>query len=390
MKPKLFIGIVALTSIIYSESFAQGNTSFLGQPQIIKNPANTQQHSAESRKFTGIPSLAISQKGRMWATWYTGVTPAEDSNNYVVVATSGDGGQTWEEVLAIDPDGPGPARSYDPEIWMDPDGKLWIFWAQAMAHAGAWSLVKDGTLAGVWTITTRNPDKGRPTWSKPRRLTDGVMMCKPTVLSGGEWILPASSWKLADRSAQMVVSNDRGKTWFVRGAATVPNDVRSFDEHLIIERKDKSLWMLVRTKYGIGESISNDNGRTWSSLIPSKIEHPSARFFIRRLNSGNLLLIKHGPLDKQTDRSQLMAFVSDNDGKSWSGGLLLDERPGVSYPDGQQVDGGTIYIIYDYHRKSDQQILMASFTEEDVLSGEPESDSVTLRRLVSKGGPRQD
>ena len=158
MKPKLFIGVVALTSIIFSESFAQDNTSFLDPPQIIKNPANTQQHSAESRKFTGIPSLAISQKGRMWATWYTGVTPAEDRNNYVVVATSGDGGQTWEEVLAIDPDGPGPARSYDPEIWMDPDGKLWIFWAQAKSHDGAWSLIKDGTLAGVWTITTGNPD----------------------------------------------------------------------------------------------------------------------------------------------------------------------------------------------------------------------------------------
>ena len=390
MKPKLFIGIVALTGIIFTESFAQDNTSFLDPPQIFKNPANTQKHSAENRKFTGIPSLAISRKGRLWATWYTGVTPAEDSNNYVVVATSGDEGQTWKEVLAIDPDGPGPARSYDPEIWIDPDGKLWIFWAQAMAHAGAWSLVKDGTLAGVWTITTRNPDKGRPKWSKPRRLTDGVMMCKPTVLSGGEWILPASLWNLADRSAQMVVSNDRGKTWLVRGAATVPNDVRSFDEHIIIERKDKSLWMLVRTKYGIGESISNDNGRTWSPLIPSKIEHPSARFFIRRLNSGNLLLVKHGPIDKQTDRSQLMAFVSENDGHSWSGGLLLDTRSGVSYPDGQQVEDGIIYIIYDYHRKSDQNILMASFTEDDVILANPDSESVTLRRFVSKGGPRQD
>ncbi len=390
MKPKLFIGALALTSLIYAESFAQGNTSFLDPPQIINNPAKSQRHSAENRKFTGIPSLAISGKGRMWATWYTGVTPAEDSNNYVIVATSGDGGETWEEVLAIDPDGPGPARSYDPEIWIDPDGKLWVFWAQAMAHAGAWSLIKDGTLAGVWTITTKNPEKRKPVWSTPRRLTDGVMMCKPLVLSNGEWILPASLWNLEDGSAQMVVSNDLGKTWFVRGSASVPNDVRSFDEHIIIERKDKSLWMLVRTKYGIGESISDDDGQTWSSLIPSKIEHPSARFFIRRLNSGNLLLIKHGPINKRTDRSQLMAFISKDDGHSWSGGLLLDERSGVSYPDGQQVEDGTIYIIYDYQRKADQHILLASFRENDVISGDPDSETVSLRRLVSKGGTKQD
>ena len=127
MKLNLFFGIVTLAIIMQAESFAQDNTSFLDPPQIITNPVKTLGHSAEHRKFTGIPSLAISRKGRMWATWYTGVTPAEDSNNFVVVVTSGDGGETWEEVLAIDPDGPGPARSYDPEIWIDPDGKLWVF-----------------------------------------------------------------------------------------------------------------------------------------------------------------------------------------------------------------------------------------------------------------------
>jgi hypothetical protein len=85
-----------------------------------------------------------------------------------------------------------------------------------------------------------------------------------------------------------------------------------------------------------------------------------------------------------------MAFISEDDGDSWSGGLLLDERSGVSYPDGQQMEDGTIHIIYDYHRKSDQNILRASFMEEDVISGNPDSETVSLRRLISKGGARQD
>ena len=148
--------------------------------------------------------------------------------------------------------------------------------------------------------------------------------------------------------------------------------------------------MLVRTRYGIGESVSTDGGQNWSPLIPSKIEHPSARFFIRRLKSGNLLLVKHGPIDLRTDRSQLMAFISKDDGHSWSKGLLLDERSGVSYPDGQQVEDGTIYIIYDYNRKADQHILMASFREDDVISGKPDSASVIRRMPVSRGGEKQD
>jgi hypothetical protein len=148
--------------------------------------------------------------------------------------------------------------------------------------------------------------------------------------------------------------------------------------------------MLVRTQYGIGESVSADNGQNWSPLFPSKIRHPTARFFIRRLNSGNLLLVKHGPVDKRTDRSQLMAFISKDNGVSWSGGLLLDERSGVSYPDGQQMEDGTIYIIYDFNRTADQQILMASFREEDVISGNTGSASVILRMPVSRGGAKQE
>ena len=68
--------------------------------------------------------------GRLWANWYAGVTPAEDHNNYVVLSTSGDGGATWKEVLVIDPDGGGPVRSFDPELWVSPDGRLFVFWAQ--------------------------------------------------------------------------------------------------------------------------------------------------------------------------------------------------------------------------------------------------------------------
>ena len=176
----VFIYIILLTdSIIGSEK------NYLDPPRIITNIASENQYSPEKRKFTGIPSIAISPKGRLWSIWYTGITPGEDLNNYVVVATSSDQGQTWEEVLIIDPDGPGPVRAYDPEIWIDPYGKLWIFWAQATALSeGTGSLIKNGTLAGVWTLKIENPETNEIEWNPPNRLTDGVMMCKPIILFG--------------------------------------------------------------------------------------------------------------------------------------------------------------------------------------------------------------
>jgi hypothetical protein len=38
-------------------------------------------HAVTNRAFQGIPSMAVAPGGRLWATWYAGVTPGEDHNN---------------------------------------------------------------------------------------------------------------------------------------------------------------------------------------------------------------------------------------------------------------------------------------------------------------------
>ncbi len=354
--------------------------SFMDPPEIIKNPKNVPEYSSRIRKFTGISSMTVTPEGRLWATWYSGITPGEDTNNYVVLATSTDKGNSWEEVLVVDPDGKGPVRSFDPEIWIAPDNSLWLFWAQ--------HIKEEKTKAGVWAIKTYDMESSSPEWTTPTRITDGVMMCKPTVLSTGEWILPVSTWFVAE-SAKAVVSADKGKTWKVNGGCTVPEDAIRFDEHMFVEKKDGSLWLWIRTKKGIGESISKDKGKTWTPLKYLPIKHTNSRFFVRRLQSGNLLLVKHGPINEKTDRTHLMAFISKDDGETWSKGLLIDERYKISYPDGQQSKDGYIHITYDYNRKAEQTIYYTKFKEEDILSGDYDSKIMEVfrnRKIISKGG----
>lgn len=361
------------------EAAAQELQPFMHPSKVISGKDIYVSHAKTDRKFSGIPSIAVSKKGTLWATWYAGITSGEDANNYVVLACSKDNGSSWKEVLVIDPDEKGPVRAYDPEVWIDPNGKLWLFWAQAIGL--------EGTVAGVWSIKTNTPDNDQPVWSNPERLTNGIMMCKPTVLTSGEWLLPVSTWRLTDESAKVIASTDQGNTWTLKGACNVPTADREFDEHMLVERKDGSLWMLIRTRYGIGESTSTDKGKTWSAIRPSAILHTSSRFFIRRLNSGNLLLVKHGPIKSKTGRSHLMAFISKDDGLSWSKGLLIDEKTGVSYPDGQQDKNGQIYLVYDYNRTSDQQITMTRFTEENILSADFDTSIIHIfneRKIISK------
>ena len=347
---------------------------YLCTPEVVIPPGI--KYTDTLRRFQGIPGVECAGSGRLWATWYGGGT-GEDRHNYVLLSTSDDEGHTWSETLVIDPDGDGPVRAYDPCLWKDPNGLLWLFWAQGYER-------HTDEKAGVWAITTQQPHSGTPEWSKPVRLCDGIMLNKPTVLSSREWLFPVACWR-REGSARVYSSADQGSTWHILGQSTVPEEEdRSCDEHMISERGDGTLWMLVRTKYGIGESVSADRGRTWTPVSPSRIQHATSRFFMRRLRSGNLLLVKNGPINERIGRSHLMAFLSKDDGNSWIGGLLLDKRNEVSYPDGVQAPDGTIYVIYDRSRKGAKEILMAKFTEDDVLHGACTSAGAELRLLVNK------
>jgi len=329
-------------------------------------------------KRQGVPGIERTAQGRLWAIYGRDV---ESPRNYQVLRTSDDDGQTWSDVKLMILPRQG-VRAMSASIWIDPQGRMWVFWGQSFGQ-------QDGRY-GVWAIVTDDPDAARPRWSAPRRLGDGILLNKPTVLSSGEWLLPSSVWK-ADNSIRVYASTDQGKSFDLRGTANVlPPQARGPDEPMIVERRDGSLWMMIRSR-GLAESVSHDGGRTWSPVQRSELRHPTARFFLRRLQSGSLLLLKHGPLDERTRREKLMAFVSDDDGKSWQGGLMLDEREKVTYPDGVQAPDGTIYIIYDYNRTPDGAILMAAFTEQDARAGKAVSDQVRLRievdRLTEKSSP---
>lgn len=360
-------------------------------PMLIPNPGGTTDYNLAKRTCTGVPSLAVSRGGRLWASWFSGTTPGEIiercPNAYVVVSTSGDGGKTWKEVLAIDPDGSGPLKAYDPHPWIDPAGKLWVFFTLPYPlHKHAWA------------ITAEDADQESPAWSQPRPVFEGVLLNKPTVLASGDWLFPTYARRPQNMGAILShVSRDKGRTFDVKGQIEVSYDLRA-SEPMAVKRKDGSLWMLVRTTKGIGESLSTDGGTTWSPLKTPAILHTSSRFFIGRLQSGNLLLVKHLGIDedplsagKGKQRRELTAFISRDDGKSWSGGLVLDERVGCSYPDAQQAADGTIYFCWDFMRSRDQEVWMTNFREEDVLAASAEATArvTSNRRLISKGGTPQ-
>jgi sialidase-1 len=337
--------------------------------------------------------------GRLWVCWVGG---GDNEDAFFVLATSDDDGQTWPKPrLVVDPHEtalPLARRSLVGNLWTDPAGKLWLFFDQSFGKF-------DGR-AGSWYTTCDNPDAEHPVWSEPVRNWHGCSLNKPLVLSTGEWLLPVSLWDRGKihpllfqdayheldqwRGANVLASSDQGRTWTRRSGVLFPHP--DFDEPMFMERNDGSIWMTARTGKGIWESVSEDGGHTWSTPTPSAIVHVPSRHFMRRLQSGRILLVKHGlKTDERpsgepyrSERSFLTAFLSEDDGQSWQGGLLLDERTNVSYPDGFQSPDGTITISYDWERDREGNVLMARFTEEDILAGKLVSPNSVLKHLICR------
>ena len=411
MKTTLYILTFCVISV--ASEFSEGDDKLAALPDLaLKPPRVTAEFDPDTVKSTrgaqGVPAIERAANGRLWAAWYAGPSPrgVESSSSYVVLATSGDDGVTWSEQLLVR------ARrfvhTYDPCLWIDPRGRLWIFWAQS---AG----VQDGRM-GVWAIVTENPSVVEPKWTEPRRIANGVMLNKPTALKNGDWLLCIGLWRdntnvpnvkfdpedLEPYTAEMLThdlgeergsnvyrSTDQGKSFERIGQVRIPGT--RVDEHMIVERGDGSLWMLLRNTGGIAQSVSTDGGRTWSdgSLYLQGRTFANKRFFVRRLRSGGLLMVRNNAPDGK--RSHLTAFLSDDDGATWSTGFLLDERES-SYPDGVQAENGTIYIIYDHQRYTLNRngkegvgsVQLAVFREDDIRAGKPVSDGARLKVDVTR------
>jgi uncharacterized protein (TIGR02145 family) len=372
----------------FSEDAAGLREQALQPPQVFINPGESL-YSSSRRMFQGIPGIERAASGRLWVSRFSGSTGEGASSNYGLLITSGDDGRTWSDLKVV-VDVPGSqVRICDPCLWIDPLGRLWFFWCQAYSP---W------VHCGFWAMVTENPGEANPKWSKPRRLCEGVMLNKPTVLASGDWLFPVNvkkdlseyQWRAGEEPPTNIVvmaTGDQGATFARRGTAPVaPEDKRhTFSEPMIVELSNGELWMPVRASYGLGETRSSDRGKTWSPIRPAAIKHAGSRFFVRKLQSGNLLLVKHGPIDQRTHRELLTAYISTDDAATWSDGLMLDERYHLSYPDGTQAPDGTIYVVYDHGRYpgTAREILMAVFTEADVVAGIP-SEKTRLKALVNQ------
>ncbi len=347
-------------------------------------------YAAPRRLWQGIPSIERTRGGRLFSCFYSG-NVKETYGNYCLLLVSDDDGKTWCDPAAVvtgewSSEAKADARFFDPNLWIDPLGRLWFTWSCAPEHA-------------LYGAICSDPDAETLVWSGIFLIGHDVMMCKPLATSWGAWLFPISVWEnngteVCPTGAHVYETTDAGKTFRRIGTALAPQ--RTFDEHMLFERIDGSLMMLIRTPKprSIDYSVSQDRGATWSVPEPYPVPAPCSRFFIRRLRSGRLLFVNN---DDAGQRRNMTAFLSEDDGATWKYRILLDPRANVSYPDGTEAEDGSIRLTWDHERggfrntreealSEAREILLSRITEEDIISGKLVDPASFTGRIISRLG----
>ena len=328
------------------------------------------------RLYQGCPTIVATKKGRLFAGWYSGGTREPHPDNFNLIVMSDDLGKTWSKPICVIPsDRKRFIHSLDIELWTDPDGRLWVFWVQNRTIPATDKETHNFRIDGIefpdhqhseFAMVCDDPDADKIVFSAPRRLDDGFLRCKPTVLSDGRW-MNFNYDQLCDLYAYSI-SCDKGETW-TRYYGSKKIDT-PFDEAMAVQKRNGDIHMMARTypeSKALAETFSHDSGKTWDDTKLSCWRDPSSRFFYGRTPRGNLILIKNDDADT---RKNMTVFLSEDDGVTWPYKALIDSRDNVSYPDADYFDG-KIYIVHDCGRTGEREILFSVCTEDDIRSGKP-------------------
>jgi len=207
------------------------------------------------------------------------------------------------------------------------------------------------------TYTCRSTDEGQ-TWEPPVKISDPwcgcihslIQMKSGRIVLVGQEIIP--QWRHA---TVMWVSDDLGKSWqrgdmLDYGVGT--HDHAGSLEGSVIERRDGSLYLLLRTESGFLWEATSRDGLKWEGLKQTTIPSVTCCPQMARLTDGRIALLwnappRHDP-KSGSSRSELSLAFSEDETATWSKPVIVaaNHAPGgrVSYPYLHERKPGELWI----------------------------------------------
>lgn len=372
--PALPVSAAALDAApaVQKEKLDLGNfwgfwTNWEGMEEQTLSTTATETYAFEDRRWNGLPTVCLTEGGRLWAGFMTGGYGEPDALNYNAFHYSDDGGVTWSEESFVIDQKDETVNLYQPHLFMH-EGKMLLY----LNNAGQ----------NVFTI--ENPDCENPSEelviSRATKVLNYNSAHRPTILSDkwdNIWLFSAEN---SSENENRIFASTNGQKWEQYSTVTSTNGSRNWWEAQIVECADGTLIHMSRLENGADGGMqlaySYDGGETWTQAQANNgrpFTSFSNKSHMQRLDSGNLLLLVGCSTQA---RCNLTAFLSEDNGKTWPYSLSLDARDhfgdrfGCGYPEAANLQGenGEIYVVWDA-RFSYAEIACAKFTEADIRAG---------------------
>lgn len=240
------------------------------------------------------------------------------------------------------------------------DGKQHPCWNPVLFQPKTGPLLlfyKAGPSPSTWWGMLMTSDDNGQTWSKPRRLPDGIagpIKNKPVQLANGDLLCPTSSedkgWRV-----HFERTTDLGLTWTSTDAINDGKEIGAIQPSILFHGGDK-LQSIGRTKQGKVFTVeSNDGGKTWGTMTLTELPNPNSGTDAVTLKDGTHLLIYN---HTAKGRSPLnLAFSKD--GKTWQAALVFENTPGeYSYPAIIQTSDGQVHVTYTWKRQKVKHVII--------------------------------
>lgn len=318
-------------------------------------------YSEENRAWQGAPSIVRTVGGRLYVSFMSGGIYEPDPRNCCLMIYSDDDGEHWSEpILALESNPNEYKRVYETELWIAPNGAMWMFWAEAVYEPGlslpTYEQVIDMENDSEYhrleaqTVTCvsicENPDEDVLIWSEPRTLFNAVVRNKPFVTESGRWIFSTYITSPHDYY-EFYYTDDQGKTFQTSRCLGRPKG-RHFDETDYYRMRDGRIAAVVRvTGTHQMRMVTADEGVTWTAPEPL-IETASQRPCVRNDLDGSAWMIVS---ISKNNRNGFRLLHSEN-GEQFEDRLILDDRERISYAEFLQAPDGTMYVAYDRERNN--------------------------------------
>ena len=316
--------------------FMTTSTFAAAQPGLLKS-----EFIFETAPFPQCHASTIAEtKAGLVAAWFGGT---RERNPDVGIWLSRHVGDSWTPPVEV-ANGVGFSTNrfpcWNPVLFQPKTGPLLLFYKVGPSPS-TW-----------WGMLTTSADGGK-TWSKPRRLPDGILgpiKNKPVQLANGDILCPSSTEGETGWRVHFERTSDLGQTWKSTPPINDGKEISAIQPSILFYPGDR-LQALGRTKQGkIFEIWSSDVGKTWGKMTLTSLPNPNSGIDAVTLKDGRQLLVyNHNGTPK--GRSPLNVAVS-SDGKEWQAALVLEDEPGseFSYPAVIQTSDGLVHITYTWKR----------------------------------------